>query len=68
MAVDYHDEDDFPFVDFPVEPDAYIPPGYLPDGTPVFAGPPCWFYFRGELVLGIPVWAAYQDEEEDSQK
>ena len=55
MKVDIKDEDDFPFINFETEPDTYLPPGRLPDGTPVFPSPPCWFMFKDRLILGIPI-------------
>ena len=56
MTLTTHDEEDFPFYNFPIEPDTFLPPGYLSDGTPVYPAEPCWFIFKGQMVLGVPVW------------
>ena len=56
LTITRHDEEDFPFYNFPIEPDTFLPPGYLEDGTPVYPAEPCWFIFKGQMVLGVPVW------------
>ena len=67
MKIDVKDEDDFPFINFEVEPDTYLPPARLKDGTPVFSAEPCWFLYRGRLVLGVPIWfpkeATYENQK-----